>query len=96
VFPDSQGVIAGAALFIALTAVFDRAERKYGEGVYRSVAAEAGCLAQNLLLVATAMGLRAGPFTAVFDDLLNRQLGLEGEAEEFILGVVVGHSDVVK
>ena len=54
--------------------------------------AEAGHISQNLVLASTALGLSARPFGGVFDDLLNRSLGLEGQDEQFLLGVIVGHA----
>jgi SagB-type dehydrogenase family enzyme len=91
--PDVAHVVTGVAAFIALTAVFDRPMQKYGLGAYRTLASEAGCLAENMLLTATAIGLNAGPFTGVFDDLLNGALGIKTDEEQFLLGVLLGHSD---
>jgi nitroreductase len=54
--------------------------------------AEAGHISQNLILAATALGLSARPFGGVFDDLLNRDLGLNAAEEQFLLAVVVGHT----
>ena len=85
-------MVAGAATMICLTGNFPRHERKYGEGGYRMLVAEAGHISQNLVLAATALGLSARPFGGVFDELLNRDLGLEGENEQFLLSVLVGHS----
>lgn len=92
ILPDVQQVAAGIAAMICLTSVFARAERKYGQGAYRSIAAETGCMAENLVLAATALGLNAGPFSGVVDDLINRELGLDTETEQFMLAVIVGHS----
>jgi SagB-type dehydrogenase family enzyme len=75
---------------ICLTGVFPRHERKYGEGGYRMMVAEAGHVSQNLILAATALGLRARPFGGVFDALLNRELGLDAAEEQFLLAVLVG------
>jgi SagB-type dehydrogenase family enzyme len=85
-------MVAGAATMICLTGNFPRHERKYGEGGYRMLIAEAGHISQNLVLAATALGLSARPFGGVFDELMNRDLGLEGEDEQFLLSVLVGHS----
>jgi SagB-type dehydrogenase family enzyme len=87
-----RDMVAGAATMICLTGNFPRHERKYGEGGYRMLIAEAGHISQNLVLAATALGLSARPFGGVFDELMNRDLGLEGEDEQFLLSVLVGHS----
>ena len=86
-------MVAGAAAMFCLTGSFARHERKYGEGGYRMLVAETGHISQNLILTAVALGLSARPFGGVFDDLLNRELGLSGDEEQFLLAVLVGHAD---
>lgn len=88
--PDGRAVVGGIAAFIALSICLTRATQKYGDESYRILVAEAGCLAENLVLVAHAMGLRAGPFTGVFDRLVDRAIGLEPEEARFVVGVLVG------
>lgn len=90
--PVEREMVAGAAALFCLTGWFPRHERKYGEGGYRMLVAEAGHISQNLILAATALGLSARPFGGVFDDLLNQDLGLEGPDEQFLLGVLVGRT----
>jgi nitroreductase len=46
-----------------------------GEGGYRMLVAEAGHIAPNLILAATALGASARWFGGVFDDLLNHDRG---------------------
>jgi SagB-type dehydrogenase family enzyme len=91
--PVEREMVAGAAVLFCLAGCFLRHERKYGEGGYRMLVAEAGHISQNLILAATALGLSARPFGGVFDDLLNHDLGLDGAEEQFLLGVLVGHND---
>jgi len=88
--PVEREMVAGAAALICLTGRFPRHERKYGEGGYRMLVAEAGHISQNLVLAATALGLRARPFGGVFDDLLNQDLGLDASDEQFLLAVLLG------
>jgi SagB-type dehydrogenase family enzyme len=83
----------GVAAVLCLTANFSRFEHKYGQNGYRALAAEAGVIAQNLILAATALGLRARPIAGFFDDLLNPLLGLEPAHEQFMLSVLLGHPD---
>ena len=90
--PVEREMVAGAAALFCLTGCFPRHERKYGEGGYRMLVAEAGHISQNLILAATALGLSARPFGGVFDDLLNHDLGLDGAEEQFLLAVLVGHA----
>jgi SagB-type dehydrogenase family enzyme len=90
--PVEREMVAGAAALFCLAGCFPRHERKYGQGGYRMLVAEAGHISQNLVLAATALGLSARPFGGVFDDLLNHDLGLDGAEEQFLLGVLVGHA----
>ena len=89
--PIERDMLARAAALVCLTGSFLRHERKYGQGGYRMLVAEAGHISQNLVLAATALGLNARPFGGVFDDVLNHDLGLEGTEEQFLLAVIVGH-----
>jgi SagB-type dehydrogenase family enzyme len=88
--PMEREMLAGIAMMVCLTGVFPRHERKYGEGGYRMMVAEAGHISHNLVLAATALGLSARPFGGVFDRLINEMLRLEETREEFLLAVVVG------
>jgi SagB-type dehydrogenase family enzyme len=88
--PVDRQMVAGASALFCLAGCFLRHERKYGEGGYRMLIAEAGHISQNLVLAATALGLSARPFGGVFDDLLNHELGLDGAEEQFLLAVLVG------
>jgi SagB-type dehydrogenase family enzyme len=88
--PMERTMMASAAALICLTGCFERHEQKYGEGGYRMLVAEAGHISQNLVLAATALGLKCRPFGGVFDDLLNEELGLASADEQFLLAVIVG------
>ncbi|MSO82941.1 MAG: SagB/ThcOx family dehydrogenase [Acidobacteria bacterium] len=90
--PVERDMVAGAVALFCLTGCFPRHERKYGQGGYRMLVAEAGHISQNLILAATALGLSARPFGGVFDDLLNHDLGLDGAEEQFLLAVLVGRT----
>lgn len=88
--PMEREMVAGVAAMVCLTGVFPRHERKYGEGGYRMLVAEAGHVSQNLVLAATALGLAARPFGGVFDRLQSEVLGLDESREQFLLSVVIG------
>jgi len=90
--PMEREMVAGVAAMICLVGSFPRHERKYGQGGYRMMVAESGHISQNLVLAATALGLSARPFGGVFDDLMNKELGLDSRDEEFLLSVLVGHA----
>jgi SagB-type dehydrogenase family enzyme len=88
--PDVRAVVGGIAVFIALSISLARATRKYGDESYRILVAESGCMAENLVLVAHALKLRAGPFTGVFDSLVDQAIGLEQDEARFVVGVLIG------
>lgn len=90
--PIERPMVSGAAAMICLAGNFRRHERKYGEGGYRMLVAEAGHISQNLVLSATALGASARPFGGVFDALINRRLGLDDDEEQFLLSVLVGQA----
>ena len=54
-----------------------RNPHRYGQGSYRIPVAEAGHTFQMLVLAATALGLSVRPFGGVFEDLINKDLGLD-------------------
>jgi SagB-type dehydrogenase family enzyme len=93
--PVERQMVSGAAAMICLVGEFPRHERKYGEGGYRMMVAEAGHVSQNLVLAATALGLAARPFGGVFDGLMNRCLHLNDNEQQFLLAVLVGHAGEV-
>ena len=88
--PIEREMVEGASALFCLTGCFPRHEQKYGEGGYRMLVAEAGHISQNLILAATALGLSARPFGGVFDDLLNQDLGIDPDEEQFLLAVLLG------
>lgn len=78
-------------VILALTAVFPRVQMKYLERGYRFALLEAGHIAQNLLLAATAMGLAAAPVGGFWDDPFNELLGLSPATEAVLYAVILGH-----
>lgn len=79
-----------AALFI-FTAIFRRTTFKYSHRGYRLVLVEAGHIAENCLLTATAMGLGAVALFSFLDDEVNAMLGLDGVNEAVVYAMAVGH-----
>src|SRR5439155_21793976 len=90
--PVEREMVSGAAAMICLAGFFPRHEKKYGQGGYRMLVAEAGHISHSLILTATALGLHARPFGGVFDDMLNQALGLDSEDDEqFLLSTIIGY-----
>ncbi len=85
-----QDFLFQAPLVVAWTAVFARAEWKYGDRAYRYVYLDCGHVAQNLALAACAMGLGSCQVGALFDDKVNSLLGVDGEKESILYMSSVG------
>ena len=85
-----QEVIAHAAAILAVAAVMERTSKRYKSRAERYVYFEAGHLAQNVCLQATALGLGCCPTGAFLDDEVNDLLGLDGERESAIYLLAVG------
>jgi SagB-type dehydrogenase family enzyme len=81
-----------AAVLIVMTAVFARAQWRYGYArAYRSVLAEAGHLAQTFCLVATSLGLAPFCSMALADTTIERDLGIDGVSESVVYATGTGH-----
>jgi SagB-type dehydrogenase family enzyme len=79
-----------ANVIVALSAVFQRTERRYRERAQRYIGFEAGHIAQNTYLVATSLGLGACAIGAFYDDEFNRLLGLDGKNESVLYLLAAG------
>lgn len=87
----NQKFIAQAPVVFAISAVFSRTTRRYGErGRIRYVPMDAGHAAQNLLLQAVALGLGSVPVGAFDDAAVAQVLALPPEEEPLYL-LPVGH-----
>jgi len=86
-----QAMCAEAACVFLWTAVFARTLSRYGERGMRYVYLDAGHVGQNLQLAATALGLGSCNVGALFDDEVNRLLGVDGETESIVYAACVGH-----
>jgi SagB-type dehydrogenase family enzyme len=73
-----------------LSAIWQRTRWKYHERTYRYVLMEAGHLAQNLYLGATALGLGVCAVGAFLDEALNDLLLLDGQEEAALYLIAVG------
>ena len=85
-----QEAVRSAPCAVVITSVTERTRKKYGERAARYVALEAGHVAENLLLQATARGLVAVPIGAMDGEAVGRVLGL-GPAEEPLYVLAIGH-----
>lgn len=85
-----QDFLSQANVVLALTAVFERTQWKYGARGYRYIYLDAGHIAQNIYLEATSLGLGACDVGAFFDDEVNKLLKIDGVEEFAVLLVSVG------
>ncbi len=87
---DQQMCRAAAVVFI-WTAVFQRSKWKYGQRAYRYVYLDAGHIAENLALAAATLELGSCPIAALYDDEMNRIIGVDGAEESVIYMTAVGY-----
>lgn len=73
-----QTIPQEASLVFFLTAMFERSTFKYGARGYRFILLEAGHVAQNINLVANALGLGCLNIGGYFDRQVDELLGLDG------------------
>lgn len=79
-----------AKLAIIFTATFDRITKKYGERGYRFALIEAGCMAQNITLNATAVGVDSVHMGGIIDTQIEALLSIDGTHESVVHGVFLG------
>lgn len=84
-----------ASLMIFITALFERSIFKYGDRGYRFILLEAGHLAQNLNLVATALRLGCMNLGGFLDREIDEIIGLDGVTHSTIYIVAIGEKTAV-
>jgi SagB-type dehydrogenase family enzyme len=85
-----QEFVLTASVALALTAIFPRTKEKYGERGYRYTLLDAGHIAQNVYLAATAMGLGVVSVGGMVDDALNDLLLVDGVDEAVVYLIFLG------
>src|SRR5205814_8594525 len=85
-----RDLLDGCAVVLVVTAMFWRTRFKYGLRGYRFALIEAGHLAQNVLLAATALRLPAVPVGGFYDRRLDDFLAVDGVDESSLYSVFVG------
>lgn len=89
--PYQKKIFGKAAGVIVLTAVFERTKFKYGDRGYRYILLEAGHIAQNVMLAATAIDLGSVPICGFVDDEVDQLLDVDGFDESTIYMVAFGN-----
>jgi len=83
--------VGQAAALLLLFMDFSRMSlKKYGGKAYRLALLEAGHMAQNALLVSTALGLGACPLCGFDDEVLSRRAGLEYPYQAVVYALAIG------
>lgn len=85
-----QLMVVNAQLTFIWTAILERSKWKYGQRAYRYVYLDAGHIAQNLYLAGEAVGLGVCAIGALFDEEVNRLIGVDGISETVIYMASVG------
>lgn len=86
-----QRICREAPVVFIWTAIFQRTRFRYLARAYRYIHLDAGHIAQNLALTATAMGLASCQVGAYFDDEVNALIGIDGTGESVIYLSVAGY-----
>ena len=86
-----QNFISEAPINIVITAVFERTEEKYGQRAGRYVYMEAGHAAENIALMAVALGLGSVTVGSFWDDVVKSVLDLPAEQEPIYI-IPVGYA----
>jgi SagB-type dehydrogenase family enzyme len=77
-------------VILAISVVFARTQKKYLERGYRFALLEAGHIAQNFVLTATALGLHSLCMGGYWDDPFNDLLGFAPTDEAVVYAVLLG------
>jgi SagB-type dehydrogenase family enzyme len=86
-YPDT---VSSCAVLVLVAAIFGRTRFKYGLRGYRFALLEAGHVAQNLILAATALGIASVPLGAFYDRRVDAFLGLDGVNESTLYAIALG------
>jgi len=83
-------IARGASLILFITALFERSVFKYGDRGYRFTLLEAGHVAQNVNLTATALGLGVVNIGGFLDRAVDEFLELDGVTHSTIYMAAIG------
>ncbi len=79
-----------ASVVFIMTSVFARTQNKYGERGYRYILLEAGHIAQNVYLIAEALGIKCTALVGTRDEKLEKLLDIDGVGESVVYAVALG------
>ena len=85
-----QDMCAEAPVVFIWSAIFERSKWKYDQRAYRYIYLDAGHIAENLALAATSIDLGTCQIAALYDDVANDLLDIDGINESVIYMTVTG------
>lgn len=77
------------SVLILFTSVWERSSAKYGDLAYQHALLEAGHMSENVLLLATALGLDARPYAGFNDDMSTELLDLDEHTEQAVHSITL-------
>jgi SagB-type dehydrogenase family enzyme len=86
-----QDMCSTAGVVFVWTAIFNRSKCKYGQRAYRYIYLDCGHIAENLALAATSINLGSCQIAALYDDEVNKIVGIDGVEESVIYMSIVGN-----
>jgi SagB-type dehydrogenase family enzyme len=87
IYPE---IVGGCAVTVLVTGMFWRSRFKYGLRGYRFALLEAGHVAQNILLMSSALALAATPLGGFYDRSVDTLLQVDGVNESVLYAVCLG------
>ncbi|MHA2037499.1 MAG: SagB/ThcOx family dehydrogenase [Promethearchaeota archaeon] len=85
-----QKIAYNSAVSFVWTAIIERSRWKYLQRCYRYIYLDAGHIGQNFYLIAEALDLGACTIGAIYDDEINKMLGIDGNNETTLYVGVTG------
>lgn len=86
----NQSKCAYASVVFIWTAVFNRTKYRYGQRAYRYIFMDAGHIAENLALSCVGLDLGSCQIAALYDDMMNDIIDVDGITESTIYMASVG------
>jgi SagB-type dehydrogenase family enzyme len=83
-----------APILLVFTSVWNRSGTKYGDLAYSHSLIEAGHMAQNILLAATALSIGARPMSAIDDRVVTELLDLDERVEQPVYSILLCPSSI--
>ncbi len=82
--------VENASCAIIMTAMFSRAQNKYGERGYRNILLEAGHIGQNISLVSGALNLKSVMMAGSKDVEVEKLFDIDGVTESVVYTAIIG------